>query len=243
MTDFSRQADLANPKDFDWFHITIVGAGGIGAATTLCLAKVGFNKIEVYDHDKVSDVNYPNQLLPVFYFVTMQGGVQHYKLNSTIGLSKVEVLSDLIFNMTGVNITIKDEKYIDQPLGDIVVCAVDNMKTRKAIWNRVKDDTDVLLYIDGRMAGNDHTIYSVDMIKDIDEFRCYESTLYSDEEASEVPCTAKSTIYTNMNIASLITDICIRWVRQEQFPGMICSNMRAFTMNTSIYIPVMERTK
>jgi hypothetical protein len=229
--DFSRQMDISNPSQYNHYTITVIGAGGIGAATTLCLAKVGFDKITVYDHDKISEVNYPNQMLPMYVYRRHTNMGHDNLLTGTEEYAKVHILHQFIHEMTEVKITPKAETYKDQSTSDIVICAVDNMRTRKDIWNRVKDDVDVLLYIDGRMAANDHTIYVVDMGKDTGKE--YEKTLYSDEESLEIPCTAKATIYTNMNIASLITDICVRWALREDFPRLICSNMRSFTMNTS----------
>ena len=42
----------------------LVGAGGIGAATALCMAKVGFECLTVMDFDTVEEHNIPNQFLP-----------------------------------------------------------------------------------------------------------------------------------------------------------------------------------
>jgi tRNA A37 threonylcarbamoyladenosine dehydratase len=229
--DFTRQASIIPAADLSQFSITVIGAGGIGAATTLCLAKVGFDKITVYDHDKISEVNYPNQLLPIWVYRRHTNMGHDNLLTFTVEYAKVHILHQFVHEMTDVVIVPKSETYKDQPLSDIVICAVDNMKTRNAIWNQVRDNPDVMLYIDGRMAANDHTIYSIDMCKDTNS--CYERTLYTDEEALEIPCTARATIYTNINIASLITDICVRWALREDFPRLICSNMRTFTMNTS----------
>jgi molybdopterin/thiamine biosynthesis adenylyltransferase len=230
--NFSRQMDLANPSIFSKYPITVIGAGGIGAATVLTLAKVGFDKIVVYDYDRITDVNYPNQMLPMVWYKESIARVM--TAYPTSDQPKVDVLKDMVANMTKVEIVPRMAWFKEQTLTDIVICAVDNMKTRRDIWAHALIDPDILLYVDGRMAGNDHTIYSVDMLKDscLSSYS-YETTLYSDEDAVQVPCTAKSTIYTNLNIASLITDICVRWALGEYFPRLICSNMRAFTMNVS----------
>ena len=63
---FLRQLDIADPSRFKDKPITVVGAGGIGAATVVALAKTGFENITVYDFDKIEDHNFPNQLLPMW---------------------------------------------------------------------------------------------------------------------------------------------------------------------------------
>ena len=42
--------------------VTVIGAGGIGAATCLALAKMGVPFFTIIDDDVVSDVNMPTQL-------------------------------------------------------------------------------------------------------------------------------------------------------------------------------------
>ena len=56
---FLRQLDIADPCQFKDKPITVIGAGGIGAATVVALAKTGFENITVYDFDKVEEHNLP----------------------------------------------------------------------------------------------------------------------------------------------------------------------------------------
>ena len=65
-TFFLRQLEIADPTKFRDKSITVIGAGGIGAATVVALAKTGFEKITVYDFDKIEEHNLPNQLLPIW---------------------------------------------------------------------------------------------------------------------------------------------------------------------------------
>ena len=61
-----RQLEIAYPSQFKDRPITVIGAGGIGAATVVALAKTGFENITVYDFDTVEQHNLPNQLLPMW---------------------------------------------------------------------------------------------------------------------------------------------------------------------------------
>ena len=50
------------PSDFE---VTIVGVGGIGAVSALCLAKMGVKYMNLYDDDVVGTENIATQLLGV----------------------------------------------------------------------------------------------------------------------------------------------------------------------------------
>jgi shikimate 5-dehydrogenase len=63
---FLRQLDIADPSKFKDKPVTVIGAGEIGAATVVALAKTGFENITVYDFDTVEEHNFPNQLLPIW---------------------------------------------------------------------------------------------------------------------------------------------------------------------------------
>jgi hypothetical protein len=51
---------------------------------------------------------------------------------------------------------------------------------------------------------------------DPDDVRFYESTLYSDLEATEETCTAQAVIYNVLNVASLVANVVKRHARGEE---------------------------
>jgi len=65
MTDnqnrFLRQMNIVPPEKLS-FPITVIGAGAIGSATVVTLAKMGCSDITVWDSDTLEDLNIPNQL-------------------------------------------------------------------------------------------------------------------------------------------------------------------------------------
>ena len=60
--DFLRQSDIFDPGSFPW-PVTVIGAGGIGSAVLLGLAKLGVSDFTIFDDDDVEPHNLPNQLL------------------------------------------------------------------------------------------------------------------------------------------------------------------------------------
>jgi hypothetical protein len=66
------------------------------------------------------------------------------------------------------------------------------------------------LLIDGRMSAETFRVLS---IHDKDSLEYYPSTLFTDEEAYQGSCTAKSTIYCASGLACFETQILTKWLR------------------------------
>jgi hypothetical protein len=159
----------------------------------------------VYDNDVIDDINLPNQF---------------YRL-SDVGRSKVEALREITQDFTGVQINAKVELYNDQtPSKGIVVSGVDSMVSRKKIWESIKGNPNIHLYVDGRMGSEVIRVFTVNPM-DPDDISAYEKTLHTDEEAAPLPCTAKAIIYT--------VDI---------MAGLVCNQIKKFVKNESFYLEI-----
>lgn len=174
--------------DFDKLDtpITVIGAGGIGSWTTFALAKMGFTNITVYDPEKVGIENVGNQLYNFEHIERM----------------KVAALSNLC-DKVGSTIKVKAQKF--EPVdaahfnpGTIVIMAVDSMRTRKMIAENVPNDC---FLIDGRMGAEKILLYTS---FDKKTRESYIKTIYTDDNAEQVACTAKATSYCALTIAGLI---------------------------------------
>lgn len=196
----TRQRDII-PLNVLTKPITIIGAGAVGSFTALSLAKMGFSNITVYDDD-IIDIENMN--------------CQFFRFKD-IGASKVDALRDLIFNFTNIKIkTIKD-RWKGEMINGILISAVDNMSTRKAIFEAHSNKVSRCeLIIDPRMSAEVAMMMSYRPMKK-SEFESYEKSLYSDDEAVQERCTAKSTIYCVLNLSS-----------------MICSALKTYLVNGEI---------
>lgn len=189
LSQSTREAALTRQLDFIPMsslnqQINIIGAGAIGSWVTLSLAKMGFVDITVWDFDEVSIENMNCQFYPM----------------NMIGRPKVDALADMVSLFTGVNIQ-KRGRYNGEPLHGIVVSALDNMKTRRQIFDsRVANTTWI---IDPRMSLEAASIFNCNC-RDSNIIAMYSQTFYSDSEAVQERCTAKSTIYTANLIAGLV---------------------------------------
>lgn len=107
-------------------HVFIAGIGGVGSFTAEALARMGVGKLTLVDHDIVSGSNINRQLIA---------------LNSTVGLSKAEVMSQRIHDINPTcQVTLLKEfltpdniENILIPDFDIVVDAIDSMSSKTAL--------------------------------------------------------------------------------------------------------------
>ncbi len=213
--DFWRQQDIVSSDELD-SPIVVIGAGGIGSPTVLALAKMGCTQLTVYDDDLVESHNIPNQLY----------------LLADVGRPKVEALAHLVQGFTGTAIRARPERVADQRLQGLVISGVDTMQSRHEIWRRcIKHKPQVRLYIDARMGAEVCRIYSVNPV-DPDDIRLYEDTLYTDEEASEEPCTARAIIYNVFSIAALIANQVKKCVKGEDLPKEIIFDLKTLVLMT-----------
>jgi hypothetical protein len=185
-TRFWRQLDLCPPEKLQ-FPITVIGAGAIGSATVVTLAKMGCSNITVYDRDDLSDHNVPNQMA----------------LTQYVGSSKVDALAHLVEMLTEVSVHPIPQHYRGQRLEGVVISAVDSMTARQMIWKSCKLKRGITLFLDARMGAEILRLYTL-RPTDLHGIDFFEENLYSRDEAEELPCSARSIIYCPAIAGALI---------------------------------------
>ncbi len=188
--------------------------GGIGNGLAQQLAAIG-HKLVLQDHDSVSLENVNPQRFMI----------------SQIGLNKCDAASDLmkLYYDTSPFYTIQtkfDEKSTAYP---ITMSCVDNMTTRKLIFEawRKLDNRELLL--DGRMSAESYQLYIV--TKETEDE--YAKTLYEDSDIADAPCTYKITAFVAANIQSEYTQALCNYLSdmplefKYEYVGQI--NLRQWT--------------
>ncbi len=188
----SRQYDLFRVEHAS--PVTLIGAGGIGSAAAMELAKMGVMDLTVYDFDAVEEENLNSQ----------------WYREADVGKAKVAALAEGVRAYAGFDPKIRDERYEDQPLGGTVIAAVDSMAVRRKIWEQIKLNPSVELFIDGRMGGLVSQVLAVRPC-DPDDIRRYESLLHKDEDVAQEPCTGRAIVFNTFGIASIISAILRKW--------------------------------
>lgn len=183
---FLRQLDIVAPDKLS-FPITVIGAGAIGSAAVVTLAKMGCSDITVWDKDILEDLNIPNQICKP----------------SMVGRPKVEALGELVYELTEVQITQICRGYMGQSLEGVVIVTADNMACRQNAWKRARLNQKIPLLIDTRMGAEFARIYTIHPTN-VDEADFYEENLYNSQDAERLPCSARSIVYCPMVLAGLI---------------------------------------
>ena len=193
-----RQADVL-PFDKLEQEITVIGAGAIGSQVTMCLAKMGFQDLTVYDFDDVDEENINCQWFGP----------------EDINKSKVHALMNHVNYMTGVEIKTVGNAYPSRQIkthSGVLISSVDSMKARTEIFDYCLTNTDVGYFIDPRMSAEEGLIYFVDL-GDETSIDNYKKTLYTDDEAVSEACTAKATMYCAMmlagHVAKIVKDLAV----------------------------------
>ena len=186
----SRQAELVDSRIFT-NSISIIGCGAIGSFTALTLAKMGFNKMTVWDDDTVGEENISNQFYPY----------------TSIGMAKADALKEMLFKFETIDIESVVGRWTKEAVleTDYVIMAVDNMAVRKEIFDSISRSVTVQGFIDGRMGGQQAEVYAVHL-SHRENVKAYKNYLWSDSEASELPCTQKAVMYNVLWIASSIAN-------------------------------------
>lgn len=213
----TRQMDIIPLETLDT-PINIIGAGAIGSFTALNLAKMGFNNITVFDHDKIDIENMNCQFFR----------------HSDIGRLKTEALFELVKDFTNIELSYVTGLWDGKPLEGIVIAAVDNMETRKQIFDaHFGVNPNTLLIIDPRMGAEQALMYAVNPFSNDDKVR-YEKTLYTDAEAVQERCTAKSTMYTVSLISGMIASTVKGFLVDKKYPRNVMLDTKCLDMITTM---------
>ena len=195
-------------KDAPWYtestkeSILLVGLGGIGGNSLYCLSKTIPAQYFLVDDDIVNEYNVGCQ-----FFTTSQ-----------IGKSKLEAIIETLKPQSLAKFIPFKHKYAYEYC-PITITALDNMKTRKEVYENWKSHPDREILIDGRLRASLYEIYVVTPDREEE----YEKTLFDDSEVDEGPCTFKQTSYFGMLIGARITQILVNYLTNKYTKEDICA--------------------
>lgn len=168
--DLVKHIGVFQPQKVAGKRIAIIGAGAIGSAVALNVAKLGVTNITLFDFDKVEAHNLPNQIL--------YGP-------SDIGANKVDAAASRIESLTGYKPkTVVGKAGESKMFYEIIFVCVDSMDARTKIFQKAVYLNGVTeLLIEGRMGARAVAAYAFNPL-DPSQAQEYVSDLYPD---SDVP--------------------------------------------------------
>jgi len=200
MIDTTRQSGIIPDELVKNTTVAVVGVGAIGSHTAEAMTKMGVRNLHIFDDDTVEVHNLSNQ----GYFIP------------EIGYKKVEALANRLTEGTGAEIIAEDKRVEDghQFRETYVISAVDNMASRKAIFESFLMSTTSRYFIDGRMAARFGQVFFVDK-SNRETIEKYEGSLFSDDEAVALPCTEKATVFCAYGLSSIICSLLAKSIIGE----------------------------
>jgi len=208
LSRFDRQQDLVPQDRLHETTVTVIGVGAIGRQAALQLAAIGAPRLQLVDFDTVDWTN-----------VTTQG-----YLSTDVGRPKVLAAAEAVAKIDpAIKVETVEDRYRPRmEVGEAVICAVDSITARTAIWRSVAPRC--RFWIDGRMLGEVLRILTVADGVGRDH---YPTTLFAQAEAQSGRCTARSTIYAAGIAAGLMVHQFTRWLRGLPIDQEIALNLLA----------------
>lgn len=214
---YIRQSDIVPADRISEYTPIIIGCGAVGSMVARQLAHMG-SSMTLLDFDTVNVEN-----------LSCQGFVE-----SDLGLYKVDALAEHVKQInSSINVDPISKK-MGQEFDAIkyrkcpVFCCVDKMKVRDEIFRRIGMYSP--FFVDGRMAGGSEM--RVLLVCDDASKDYYPTTLFSDEQAVQGSCTAKSTIYGAFVLSGLMVSAYGRWLKSPNcfFLNDVYTNLAAMQM-------------
>lgn len=200
--DYTRQSDLISQGKVSQPCVDIIGCGAIGSAVAMALAKMGVNKFYLFDNDRVSEENLPNQMYRIQDLTTLKV----YTLREIMDSYNNDIILSAI-----------TRQYTNEPLSPIVIVTTDSMSSRTIVWEQYLRQNQARIYIEARMGAEEGQVYTITS-KSEENIKFYRERLYTDAETKPLPCTAKAIIYNVFMIASLVCRAYKAAVQGEPIP-------------------------
>lgn len=190
-----------NPLD-----VAVIGLGNIGSHTALALARLGARRIALYDPDSVEEHNLSSQAYSLI----------------DIGKPKVSAIAEGILGIDGGIETMGEFNTFEgrcvqgDPIGDVLVVAVDTLEARRSIADAMLElpaDNRPRLIIDGRVGGSQVEVH------------CYQTPegwradIPAQSDAD--PCGGRYICYSSLGIAAFIANTAKRFLMGQSIYGRV----------------------
>lgn len=203
----SQQESLFDPSDAR--PVTLIGAGSVGSHVAVMLTKMGVRDLMVYDHDGVESHNIPMSV---------------YR-PSDLGRKKVLALWDRVREVSGVEIKARAEPWVGQALRTDVICCVDTMEARQALWKASRLNPHVGVFVDTRVAQEFVSVFAVSP-SDPEDQKFYEYFLrYATTETVKPTCGNHGIITVSTIAAAVaVSQLTAHWkggIKKRHFQMLI----------------------
>lgn len=217
LIDYSGQKDYYDPA-YHGGSVSVVGAGGIGSPTVVGLARLGIPYIAIYDDDVVEPHN-----------VT----AQNYEI-AQVGSDKVDAITEQANRISVADIRPYTRRINAKSrfTTDVVISAVDNMESRKEIYEAASKSPNTTYLIDGRLGG-ELIVCHVLKLSDKEHVDYYlsDDVMFTDDEVTSVACTARAICDVGLAISSLIVRSVRRILTNQSTEKQLVFNLKTLRLD------------
>lgn len=202
--------------------IHIIGCGAIGSTLAENLARLGFNKLHLYDFDTVSPHNIANQMF-------WEEHITKPKLDAVCEmLKKINPDIELITHPKGWQ--------EGMTLSGYVFLCVDNIDTRRQIITENKYNESIIAVFDLRMRLTDAQHYAASWNNEETKTQLFQSMNFTHEEAkSETPMSACGTtlsvVYTVRAITAYAVANLIKKIQDNKLYKLVLIDCADFNID------------
>jgi hypothetical protein len=165
---------------------------------------MGFDLI-IYDKDEASEENI---------------GSQRYGFPD-IGIAKTDVLKKRLEENYQISVGAYNEFFEGQhDLSGITVCGVDSLETRAKIWESVKFNPMIPIYLDSRVGGERFKLFALNPC-DPKNIARYETHLDLSRPRTEMPCTSRFAPQAGIALDWITSCIIKEWIVGNPIPFQI----------------------
>jgi len=215
----ARQWDILPDQWLQDTTVGIIGVGAVGRQVALILAAMGVKHITLWDHDTVDEANL---------------GVQGFRPDQLGQLKVSACLDDMTRIYPEIEVTAIPTRYeVTKPLQAVTFCCVDSISARRSIFVHAFKSKDcspeAVLWLDSRLAAEQYDILSC-YKRDSESIAAYEKSLFPQEEAAKVRCTAKTTLYCASMCAATLVAYFSQHLRYMPLQSVLHCNILALSM-------------
>lgn len=219
MLDTLRHIDYFNPMDIKKEKVHIIGVGAVGSHIAEMLVRLGFEKLHIWDFDKVESHNIPNQKFR----------------NIDIGKTKTEALQNQLQDINKSIELVFHERYTNEELSGYVFVCVDQIEIRRNIYENNEYNVDVKAMFDTRIGLDTGQVFSADWTQEEHREHLLEQTQFTQEE-SDVPtatCGTKLTVLpTVIQVSNSAVTNFINFIKTKTLKTSIFFNSFNFKSNS-----------
>lgn len=213
--------DTVQSKD-----VMLAGLGGIGSYVAFLLSRLGVDRLDLFDDDRVEVGNLSGQLYS----------------SSDVGRHKVTAIANMISNYSAFyNYNCVSERFTSRNAPEpIMMCGFDNMEARRAYFNAWKamvrglsaDEKKKCLFIDGRLAAESFQVFCLTGDAEYNIEKYERDWLFRDDEAEATICSYKQTTFMANMIASVMVNLFVNFCANECDP-LVPRDLPFFTEYTA----------